>query len=344
MQSRTKRYTLRDVAQRLGVSSATISNAFSRPDQLSAQLRDKILKECKEIGYSGPNAAARSLRTGKSGILGLFLADKLSFSFSDPVANQFVKGVTEQAEKMGSNVLLFSSQNEHNLNYSVEAVPDGFILYGAPERDQQLERILKQQKPLITVDFNLPGYDSVNIDNHAAAYASANHALAQSQGKVAILGQKLMSDAQSGQIREGDLFDPISSISRRRLEGYRQACDEQARDIAAIWHLPQSQPLEAEQVARRLLQQDNRPEVFLCMSDRIAIGVINAAIKSGLNVPQDVKVVGFDGIEEGEHLHPSLTTICQRSEEKGKHAVMRLLNQSGGDYELSSELVCRESC
>ena len=84
--------TLKDVAGHLGVSTATISNAFNRPDQLSQKLRERILSECKTLGYPGPNAAARSLRTGRTGIIGVTLSNYLSYSFSDPVANQFLQG------------------------------------------------------------------------------------------------------------------------------------------------------------------------------------------------------------------------------------------------------------
>ncbi|MEO1204134.1 MAG: LacI family DNA-binding transcriptional regulator, partial [Pseudomonadota bacterium] len=94
-----QRLTLRDMASRLGVSTATISNAFNRPDQLSRQLRERILDECHTAGYLGPNAAARSLRTGRTGIIGVMLSNYLSYSFSDPVAQQFLQGLSEVFEE-----------------------------------------------------------------------------------------------------------------------------------------------------------------------------------------------------------------------------------------------------
>ncbi|HAI72739.1 MAG TPA: LacI family transcriptional regulator, partial [Alteromonas australica] len=79
--------TLKDVALQLGVSTATISNAFNRPDQLSAARREAILAECEKIGYTGPNKAAQILRKGRSNIVALILADSIAYTVSDPVAS-----------------------------------------------------------------------------------------------------------------------------------------------------------------------------------------------------------------------------------------------------------------
>ena len=91
--------TLKSVAKTLGVSTATISNAFNRPDQLSVALRQKILQACHELGYFGPNKAAQSLRKGSSGIVAVILSDSLEYMVSDPVASQFLQGVSRELER-----------------------------------------------------------------------------------------------------------------------------------------------------------------------------------------------------------------------------------------------------
>ncbi|WP_340146574.1 LacI family DNA-binding transcriptional regulator [Halomonas sp. PA16-9] len=88
-----RRMTLKDLAQELNVSTATISNAFNRPDQLSPALRERILKEAKRLGYSGPDAKARSLRTGRSRIIAVILAESLTYSLNDAVASEFLSGL-----------------------------------------------------------------------------------------------------------------------------------------------------------------------------------------------------------------------------------------------------------
>ena len=106
--SKPTRWTLKSIAKELGVSNATVSNAFNRPDQLSAKRREAILKACKELGYYGPNKAAQSLRSGTFNIVALVLPDSVEYMVSDPVASSFMRGVTSVLEKNNINVLLFS--------------------------------------------------------------------------------------------------------------------------------------------------------------------------------------------------------------------------------------------
>lgn len=102
--SKPTRWTLKSIAKELGVSNATVSNAFNRPDQLSAKRREAILKACKELGYYGPNKAAQSLRSGTFNIVALVLPDSVEYMVSDPVASSFMRGVTSVLEK---TILMF---------------------------------------------------------------------------------------------------------------------------------------------------------------------------------------------------------------------------------------------
>lgn len=100
------RATLQTVADALGVSRSTVSNAYNRPDQLTADLRERVLAEAERIGYAGPNAAARSLRRGRAGALGLLFTESLSYAFSDPYAVGFLQGLGEVVERHGTSLLL----------------------------------------------------------------------------------------------------------------------------------------------------------------------------------------------------------------------------------------------
>ncbi len=344
--SQQKKHNLKTVAAALQVSVATVSNAFNRPDQLSADLRQRILQQCAELGYSGPNAAARSLRTGKSGIVAILLSDTLEYSVSDPVANQLIKGVAEVLQQQGRDLLLLSGTHNSNSS-SAEAVPDGFIFYGAPNNPEQLQRIIRQQKPMMTVDCNIPGLPSVNIDNFSTARQSALHAFSRMPGKVAVLGLRLIDSDRVCRIQPHELYASEQAISRRRLEGYLAAAETAGRDIPAqaVWHIPVNQHDQALMAAREALQQAQRPSVLLCMSDRIALAALMVARELSIAVPEQLVVVGFDGIEEGERCFPALTTIQQHSAEKGRVAARRLLaGDLTGETELACDLVIRQSC
>ena len=91
---------------RWGVSPSTVSNAYNKPDQLSAALRERILATAQELGYAGPDASARALRSGKAGAIGVLFTDKLAYAFSDPYAVGFLAGLAEVAEEFRTSLLL----------------------------------------------------------------------------------------------------------------------------------------------------------------------------------------------------------------------------------------------
>jgi len=310
--------TLKTVAQQLGVSTATISNAFSRPDQLSAQLRDKILQACAELGYQGPNKAAQSLRKGSSGIVAVVLSDSLEYMVSDPVASQFIQGVAKGLEQHGQHLLLFSG-SAPSLDAIVDFV-DGFIVYGAPRNPLLLKQLASTHKKVLTVDCDIPGRPAVNIDNEQAAYEVARRVL-QKDARVVVLGLRLIDALDSRPVGNSPMWDLQSSVAHRRLDGYLRAAAEcgVVLNNEQIWHIPESDQQQAEQAVRQALLL--KPTVLLCMSDIIALSAMRLVLQQGLRIPQDIQVVGFDGIEEGNRYHPTLTTVCQSSENKGLAAV-----------------------
>jgi len=334
------------MAGKLGVSTATISNAFNRPNQLSSQLRERILKVCMESGYPGPNAAARSLRTGRTGIVGIMLSNYLSYSFTDPVAQQFLQGLSEVFEESEYSLLMMPSRDHVKRVHGYESFVDAFILYGPPQQ-KTLDQLLRQHKSIITVDFEIDGYVSVNIDNYAGAKACADHALQGESGPVAILGLRLITANRVCRIQTDELFDENNIITIHRLRGFLDAANQIGLKIPAerIFHIPDNTHTLGYQAAQEALTRSPRPRVLLCMSDRIALAAIQAARHLNLRVPEDVRITGFDDIPEAATQHPSLTTVHQRSIDKGRIAAeifqgIRLEKS----VELPTELVVRESC
>lgn len=344
-----KKLTIKEVASLLGVSTATVSNAFNRPDQLSDQLRRRILDECNRIGYFGPNAAARNLRTGRSGIVGVVLAESLTYSFIDPVASQFLTGVSEILDRQYCNMLLLSAKDldksyKHRLQ---ESMVDGYIVYGFSGGGRTYQRLQQQPKRVVTVDLKLGDFTSVNVDNYGGARRSAEHALQHEPEHISILGLKLLTTDRVCRIREHELLDESSSITVSRLHGYLDAIEASGRRVPAerIWNVPENTHAWAYQAAREALLSVPRPTLLLCASDAIAIAVLRVALQLGLRVPGDLQIVGFDGIPEARVLHPTLTTVYQQSEEKGRMAAQLLLGDlEDKDVLLPTELVVGESC
>ncbi|MEO1204319.1 MAG: substrate-binding domain-containing protein, partial [Pseudomonadota bacterium] len=227
-----------------------------------------------------------------------------------------------------------------------ESFVDGFIVYGPPQQER-MGQLVQMQKSIITVDFDLEGFVSVNIDNYSAARECAAHALRNQQGPVTILGLRLLEANRICRIQDNELFDEGSTITIQRLHGFRDAAAAENVEIPTrrIFHIPDNTHALGYQAARDALTRSPRPTLLLCMSDRIALAAIQAARHLGYRVPQDVRITGFDDIPEAATHHPSLTTVHQQSIDKGRIAAEiyqgKRLEQS---LVLPTELITRESC
>lgn len=274
------------------------------------------------------------------------LADSLSYSFSDPVANQLLQGIAEVLVENHKQLLLLSSDIDSAQQSSAESLPDGFILYGAL-KGNAFEHIMRTGKPVIAVDFELSGTGSVNINNEQAAFDIAQHTLQNDSHELAVLGLRLIDSQRVCRLTSEDLRLESHEISRSRLRGYTRAAKQAGLDISPerIWHIPVNNPQSAEIAAREALTSSPRPEVLFCMSDVIALATIRIAKALNIRVPEDMCIVGFDDIPEAARSAPSLTTVCQQSLEKGRVAARMLLNgDTDKDLILNTRLVIRQSC
>ncbi|MCS6154372.1 LacI family DNA-binding transcriptional regulator [Shewanella baltica] len=340
----TKHWTLKSIANELGVSNATVSNAFNRPDQLSEKRRNDILAACTKLGYFGPNKAAQSLRKGKFDTVALVLSDSVEYMVSDPVASKFMKGVASVLEQEKLNLLLFSGSSD-----SVNAVADfvdGFICYGRPRNALLAEQLKQVKKKVVTVDFDIHRNASVSIDNKLAAYEVAKLALQSPGDNVAILGLRLLDTHLTCRVYDLNLLEIDTSVAHQRLQGYLQAIEEVGVVLGQdrIWNIPESNADYAAIAAKEALNSTPRPNVFLCMSDLIALSVLGEAQAMGLSVPEDVRVVGFDGIDEGTRSNPPLTTVYQYSEQKGRKAAQMFVSDAVHAEVLGYELRLGKSC
>lgn len=328
MSDKNKNWTLKSIAAELGVSNATVSNAFNRPDQLSEKKRKEILEACNRLGYFGPNKAAQSLRKGKFNIVALVLPDSVEYMVSDPVASDFMKGVSGVLEKNDINILLFSG-NAQSINAIADFV-DGFICYGQPRNTGLIEQLKSTPKKVVTVDFDIERNASVNIDNVKAAKEIAELAVHSAKDNVAIMGLRLVDSKYTCRVYDEPDVDVQSSISHQRLQGYLQALKQNDVTVGndMIWNIPQSNARFADIAVTEALSCSPRPNVLLCMSDLIAISAISIANKKGIKVPQELRIVGFDGIDEASRSMPTLTTVHQNSEQKGRLAAEKYLSNS----------------
>jgi len=349
------RVTLQTIADRVGVSRMTVSNAFSRPDQLSEALRGTILEAAQQLGYVGPDPAARALARGTTGAVGVLLTSSLRYAFDDDVATGFMAAVANEVGPTGLALTLLSSTPVEDDNPVIPArdvAMDGALVYSCDPDLTAVDWLTRRGLPIVFADQEpTEGVDCVNVDDRGGARSAARHLVNLGHRQVAI-----MTAAIGGE--PGLVADPVADaraskyVSRERLLGYLDVLTPAG--ITPVVHRQQhSDDEEAYAAARTLLGGDDRPTAVLCFSDVIAHGVVRAAEDLGLDVPTDLSVVGFDDSPLARRLRPQLTTVRQDVREKGRIAAAALTaaiaaTRAGGattprHVVLSTELVVRDS-
>ena len=342
--SSRRRVTVKEVAAELGVSPSTVSNAYNRPDQLSAELRERVFEAARRLGYAGPDPLGRGLRRQRANAVGVLFRDRLSYAFADPAAVLFMEGVSEAVEEAGLGLLLLpgGSLGSREPEAVRGAAVDGVVIYSMPEDDPLVGAALERRLPAVIVDQPpVEGVPSVGIDDEGAAARAAEHLLELGHRRLGVVSFRLALEARSGMVDPERRGAATLRPSGLRLRGVAEAVGAAgiSWDDVPVYECGVSTPAEGKAAARALLSREPRPTAILALSDQLAFGVIEAATHIGLCVPRDLSVVGFDDIPEAARSTPPLTTLRQPHVEKGLQAGRKLVAQlkeenPGGDGEL----------
>lgn len=344
--------TLASLAAELGVSRTTVSNAYNRPDQLSPELRERVLETARRLGYPGPDPVARSLRTRQAGAVGLLLTEALSYAFRDPAAVGFLEGLAMACEEAGQGLLLVPASPEADERETAAAVHragvDGFVVYSVPDDDPHLAAVL--QRPLPTVICDQPrvdGIDHVGIDDQAAMRELGRHLTGLGHRRIGVVCMRLGRDRHDGFVDLERQRAAHFHVQRARLAGLADAFGEVVGDWNAVPVVERFDHTTASgaAAAAELLSRDPELTAIICTSDILALGALGEVRRRGLRVPEDLSVTGFDGVPEAERV--GLTTVRQPVLEKGRDAG-RLLFERGTpsprDVTLATELLVRATC
>jgi DNA-binding LacI/PurR family transcriptional regulator len=341
--------TLQTLADRLGISRTTASNAFNRPDQLNSALRERVLALAAELGYAGPDPRGRALRSGRAGAIGVLLTEQLSYAFADPAAVATLRGLAEEAERTGTSLSLLPApltDGAADATAVSRALVDGCFVYALPVEHPSVHAALERRLPLVIADTpHIPGVPFVSIDDRAGARAAAQHLLDLGHRRFAIASLRMRDDGRHGFADPGRRCDPAYRVTAERLAGYDEAFSAAGLSIddVPIYEVAvNARPLARDAVPELLAR---KPTAVLGMSDEIALGVLDGALAAGLDLPHDLSVVGFDDIPGATPRR--LTTVRQPLVEKGRTAGRMLLEAIEGrppaDVVLRTELVVRES-
>lgn len=331
--------TLRDVAALAGVSVKTVSNVVNGYQFVKTETRERVRAAIEELGYQ-PNLAARNLRTGRTGAIGLAVPE-LSFSYFAELAD----AVLFAARSRGYVVLVEQTGGDRDAEIELLTGPrvsmlDGMLFspLGLSSDDAEL---LQVDYPLVLLGervFDGPT-DHVTMQNIEGAVAATEHLLDLGRRHIAVIGAHVGETVGSAALR---------------LEGYRRALAARgvSFDPALVVYREGWHRTDGAAAAQALLESGHSFDAIFALNDELALGALRALHSAGVAVPEEVAVVGFDNLVEGQFALPSLTTIDpERSviAERAVAALVERINDADGALggprviEVPFRLVARES-
>lgn len=291
--------TMKDIANMAGVSKASVSRVINNTKPVSDEIRNKVQKAIKETDYT-PSSIARSLAKSETHIIGLIIPD-LANSFY----TELVRGISEAAHKHGYNVFLCNTFRDHSLemeflNILKEKEVDALIFTTFNITKEQKDFMKKYDKPIVTVnrdfkDKDLPLIPNIDIDNFQAAYDATKHLIDKGNKKIGII----RADEEDG-----------TCISR--LKGYKKALKDNNLKIDKSLIIGKNFKFNsAYNQMENLLEINDQIDGMFCISDELASAAIKAILDHGLNVPEDISVIGFDDVLLSRQYNPEISTIHQ---------------------------------
>lgn len=325
-----KQVTIHDIARKAEVSSATVSRVLSNSGYpVSAATKEKIKRIAKEMKYV-PNLLGKQLKTNMNNTLGIIIP-----SITNPFYSAVILGIEEIARKNNYNVLLCNTLDnakleDEYLRTIFEKQVRGLIISSISSNRRLLKQYMELGLNVIALDQPIADKDvcRVEFDYRKGGYMATRYLLDKGHSEIAFITS---------------LMDRPSR--RSVYDGYMQAMQEAgfAPDMLQVEKETMFEGIyefdNGKKMAALLLQRDRRPTAVFASNDMIAIGAINELAAGGMSVPEDMSVIGFDGIELGKMITPALTTIKQPDYEMGRLACTMLIDLLRGDTETLPDVV-----
>lgn len=327
-----RRTTLSDVAVHAGVSTMSASRAISHPERVSEELRVRIDKAVRELGYM-PNRAARALASARSNVIAVLIP-----SFSNAVFTDVLAGVQDALGPDGYQVLIGNTrysdaEEEKLLNIHLQSNPDGVLLTGL-NQSAEVRRMLDQIPTVSMMDLSAdPDRLSVGLSQHAAGYTLTRHLIDKGYKRIAFIGAQLdertikRAEGYRAALREAGLYDPVREV---------------------LVPDPSTLALGAELVGRLLAGAPDCDAVFCC-NDDLAHGAIFQCQRRGIQVPRQLAICGFNDLPASAWMNPSVTTVATPRYRIGYEAASMLKRVINGEapvkphVDLGFMLMARES-
>jgi LacI family transcriptional regulator len=305
--------TIKDVSKKSGFSVTTVSKALNDYPDISQKTKDKILKLCDDMGYV-PNLSARSLVNKKSYTIGVIFEEITGLGLQHPLFSKILESFKNEVEKSGYDIMFLSnsmggnngSYYQHCLRKQVDAV----LVVCAEFDSAEMHELYDGDIPTVVIDFMYEDILNITSNNHLGVKQAVRYLKELGHEKIAHIHGSLQT--YIGGIRH-DYFKEL-------MAKYDLPINE-----AFIVNGEYFSKEDGYNAMQKLLALKELPTAVFCASDMLAIGAIQAIQQANLSVPEDISIIGFDGIDIGQIFSPRLTTIRQDSRKMGKIAASNIL-------------------
>ncbi len=318
---------MKDIARDLGVSVITISKVLRNHPDVGDETRERVLARVKELDYR-PNLAARSLVTGRTYLIGLVVPDLLH-----PFFAEIAKSLSEALRASGYYLIVSSSDEdpdleEQEINQLLARRLDTLIIASCRSTVELFFRIEKQRTPYVLIDRTLPGLSAnfVGVDDEAVGILATRHLI------------------DIGCKRIAHIRGPETSPGTRRLEGYRRALTQAGFKVIDDYIITEPKGdvdtrRRGAEAMRQLLSVKARPDGVFCFNDPLAMGAMNYALDRGLQIPEDIAIIGCGNLHYDDALSVPLSSINQHSRKIGQEAARITLSILNSKTPLKPESV-----
>jgi LacI family transcriptional regulator len=305
---------VKDIAEKCNVSTATVSKALHNSKELRPETIAMVCKVAKEIGYI-PNASARSLKLKKSYSIGVLFVDKTSSGLRHEYFSSILDSIKVEAESLGYDVTFISrnitNENMTYLEHARYRNVDGVVIASVDFHDPQVIELVNSEVPTVTIDYIYNNSSAVMSDNTEGLEKLVQYAYDKGHRKIAFI--------------HGEITD----VTNKRIAGFYKATQRLGIEVKSTWIIDglYHDPKIAGQATKRILADYELPTCIIYPDDVGLIGGETAIQHAGLKIPDDISVIGYDGVNISRILRPIVTTYVQNSEMLGRLAVDNLIER-----------------
>lgn len=309
--------TIKDVAKKSGVSIMTVSRVINNTSYVKKETREKVLKTIKELNYH-PNSIGRGLRNKKINVIGLIATINPAVKMiNNSYYYRLQRGIENACIDFSFDLMICTSLMKHPdkdfLSLYHQGKVDGLIFLGVKVDEEMQKKIISSSIPAVFVNnvYNNNSIDYVDCENTKCIIDLVDRICKLGHHKIGFMK-----------------VDESNPNLDERFSAYRKALEingiKYNEDYVLVSNYFEEKSIE---VTKKMLNKKDLPSAIICATDRMAVGALKAIKEFGLNIPENMSIVGFDGDENGRNMTPSLTTFIQPLEEMGYEAANFLFNR-----------------